>query len=76
MSQWFLCPNVSALPSEGYEYMFMNKISISQTCLYNISNKKATEFLHQQRAFGYSLVETLIHYSIQSSDSRRLLGGV
>ena len=40
-------------------YMFMNKISMSQTCMYNFSYKKATStrFLHQslQRAFGCSL---------------------
>ena len=27
--------------------MFMNKVSISQTCLYNFSYKKATRFLQQ-----------------------------
>ena len=28
-------------------YMFMDKISMSQTCLYHISYKKATGFLQQ-----------------------------
>ena len=32
---------------KGYGYMFMNKISMSQTCLYNFSYKKATRFLQQ-----------------------------
>ena len=30
--------------------MFMDKISRSQTCLYNIFYQKATEFLQQQAA--------------------------
>ena len=51
----------------------MNKNSMSQTCLYNISYKKATcvpDFYNSQslwKAFGYST---------QSSDSKRLLDGV
>ena len=38
--------------------MFMNKISMSQTCLYNISYKKLPDFYNNQslqREFGYSL---------------------
>ena len=31
----------------GYGYMFINKIRMSQTCLYNTSYKKATKSLQQ-----------------------------
>ena len=61
-----------------YGCMVMNKISVSQTCLYNLSYQKATRFLQQTVAtegiwlwFGITL--TVI---TQLSDSRRLLGGV
>ena len=36
--------------TESYGYMFMNKISMSHTCLYNISFQKATGFLQQSVA--------------------------
>ena len=64
----------------GLGYKFMNKISISKTCLYNFSYKQAAGYLHNnpslQRAFGYSSAQYRLRYSTQSSDSRRLLGGV
>ena len=50
--------------------MFMNKNSMSQTCLYNISYKKATCVPQQPVAMEG------LGYSTQSSDSRRLLDGV
>ena len=36
----------SSVSSHGY--MFMNKINMSQTCLYNVSYKKATRFYNNQ----------------------------
>ena len=41
----------------GYSYMFMNKISMSQTHLYNIPYQKLPDFYNNQslqRTFGYS----------------------
>ena len=41
---------VEGLPEPGYGYMFMNKISMSQTCMYNFFYKKATRFIQQPLA--------------------------
>ena len=50
--------NTFLMSSFCYGYMFMNKISMSQTCLYNFSyKKKLPDFYNNQylqRAFGYS----------------------
>ena len=54
----------------GYRYMFMNKISMSQPCLYNFFYQKATKTTSRYRRHLATC------YSTQSSDSRRMVDGV
>ena len=52
------------------EYMFMNKISMSKTCLYKFSCKKATGFLQQPVAtegiwLQFSITLTSLQYTVE-----------
>ena len=61
-----------------YGCMVMNKISVSQTCLYNLSYQKATRFLQQPVATegSWLLFSITLTVITQLNDSRWLLRGV